>query len=104
MHIDEKQVIVRSACYDAKSTLCERCGQCAGICNYLPLVDAEFRLRGFLQADGLRRNDVFERTALHARKCDPIEVLRVFLAAENEASAGASQSLMRGCRNEDRKS
>ena len=66
----------------------------------LPLILDEGRLRRFLEADGLRRDDVHQRTALHAGEHRAIEILRVLLAAQHQAAARSAQRLVRRRRDE----
>src|SRR5579862_2780267 len=93
-------MIVGSTRDDAESVLSECRGQGARVDHYLLLVYAEFGLCCFLQANGFRRDDVFERTALNARKRDPVEIFGVFFAAQNQAAARPAESLMRSGGNE----
>src|ERR1700722_20650898 len=95
-------MIVGSTRDDAESVLGECRGQGARVDHYLLLVYAEFGLCCFLQANGYRRDDVLERTALNARERDPVEIFGVFFAAQNQAAARPAQCLVGGGGNEIR--
>ena len=92
-------MIVRAA-DDSEAAPGHSCGERLSVGDHLPLVFGEPRLRRFLQADSLGCNDVHQRAALDARKGGTIEILGIFLAAENQAAARAAQRLVRGGRDE----
>ena len=60
------------------------------------LIGLEFGLHGFVQAYGLRGDDVHQRTALRAGEDALIDGLGILLFAEDHATARAAQGLVRG--------
>ncbi len=99
-HVDEHDVIVGAAADDAEAGGLHRAREPRRVLHDLFLIRRELRRRGFLEADRLGRDDVHQRSALHAGEHRAIEVLRVALAAEHHAAARAAQRLVRGRRDE----
>ncbi len=99
-HVDEHDVIVGAAADDAEAGGRERAGQPRRVLHDLSLIRGELRRRRFLEADRLGRDDVHQRSALHAGEHRAIEILRVALAAQHHAAARAAQRLVRRRRDE----
>ena len=58
-------------------------------------VGLEFRLHGFLQADGLGGDDVHQGAALGAGEDGGVELFGPFLLGQDQTAAGAAERLMR---------
>ena len=98
--VDEHQVVVGAAADQPEARGGQRRGQPRGVGDDLPLIGGERRLRGFLEADGLGRDDVHQRSALHAGEHAAIEILRVPFPAQHHAAARSAQRLVGGRRDE----
>ena len=94
--VDQHQMVVGAAGNDAEPFVLERLGQHGGILHQLLLISFEFRAHGFLEADRLGCDHMFERTALQAGEHFGVDRLDVFFLAEDEAGTRAAQGLVRG--------
>ena len=75
--VDEHQVIVGAAGDEPEARAGQAGGEPLGVGDDLLLVVGEPRLERFLEADRLGRDDVHQRSALHAGEQRAIEILRV---------------------------
>ncbi len=99
-HVHEHQVVVGAAADEAESRSDQRAREPLRVGHDLLLVGDERRLRRLFEADRLGRDDVHQRTALHAGKDRPVEILCVLLAAQDQPASRPAQRLVRGCRDE----
>ena len=78
---------------DAEALGCKTGRQRLRVRDDLPLIGDEFGRHGFQEADRLGRDDVNQRTALHAREDRLVDRGAVFLPRQNQCrSAGRAES------------
>src|SRR5207253_7876240 len=86
----------RAAGEDVEAAFHQRLREGVRVRADLLLVVAERLRRRDLEAGGLRRDRVLERTALHSGEDRSVDRLRVLFPAEHEARTGPRQRLVRG--------
>ena len=89
-------MVVGAARDDVEALVHQRLAESGGVLHDLLLIRLELRLQRLAEADGLGRDDVHQRAALHAGKDALVDRLGELLLAEDEAAARAAQRLMGG--------
>ena len=92
--VDEHQVVVRSAGDDSKTAIGELFREGGGILHDAFRVVREGWLRREFETGRLACDGGEQGTSLYAGKYDAVELLRIFLAAEDEGAARSSQRLV----------
>src|SRR4051794_23596913 len=82
-HVNQHQVAIRSAGHDSVTLGGQAGGHHLRVCDYLLLIPFEIRRHRFQETNGLRRDDMHERSALGAREYGTVDILAVFLASKN---------------------
>lgn len=95
----EHEVVVSTAGDEFKALGEHGVGECLTVLYNLLLIGLEFWLQGFAEADGLRGDDVLERTALAAWEYVFVELEAVsgFCTGQNQAATWTTKGLV-GCR------
>src|SRR5215217_3692714 len=88
LQVDQDQVVVRPARNEVQPTLKEPVGQCLAVGDDLPGVVLELRLQRLAESDGLARDGVHQRAALHPWEDAAVHLLRELLAAEDHTPSG----------------
>ena len=89
-------MVVGAAAHDPEAAVLHGLAHRLTVLHDLRGVRLHLRLHPFTEADGLGRNDVLERTALHAREDGGVERLGVLRLAQNETAARSAKRLVRG--------
>ena len=93
--IEEHQVVVRAARHEFKALGKELFGKRLGVCDDLFLVGDEGGLQRLAEADGFRRDDVEQGTALDPREDRLVDLLRdLFVVGEDQTAARTAQGLV----------
>ncbi len=83
LHVDEEKVVVRTAGDDAVAAVLDRLAHRLAVLDDLLRIALLLRTHPLAEEDRLRRDDVLERTALHAGEDRAVERLRPLLLAEH---------------------
>src|ERR1700757_2817094 len=88
-------MVVSAAGYEFEAGVLEGRGERPGVVDDLPRIDFEFWSQGFAEGDGLRCDDMHQRSALEAREHRGIDLLRdVGVIGQDKAAARTAQGLM----------
>jgi hypothetical protein len=92
------QVIVSASGNQPQASCDEFLSERAGVVNDLAGIVFEGRLKSFVEADGLGRDDVHERSPLNTREHGAVHGRSVFAAAEDEPGPRTAKSFVGGGR------
>ena len=87
-------MVVGASRDDPQTALVEGGGETSSVGDDLALIAPELRVQGFPESDRLGRNDVHQRSALHARENRAVDPLGELLRAHDETAAWTTQGLV----------